>query len=209
MWSAVPSANAVDKSLLGLVASTNDISEGVLERSTTNEETINIGLLDKFASVLVGDTTSIHDAGLNCCLVGDISLEPATDGVVGLLGLVWGSDNTSANSPNWLVSDDNLAPVLDLFADSSELSSVDGIGVAGLTLVKLLTNAGHDAEVVVEGHLDLAGDNLVTLTEDVTTFTVSEDDPVESGILEHSSGGLSGVGTIAVKRAVLSTDLDI
>ena len=190
-----------------VVAGANNLLEGILEGSSTNEESINIWLLDQLVGVLVGHRSSVQDAGLVSGLLRDVGLEPSTDDVVSLLSLLWRGSDSSADGPDWLVSNDDLAPVLDLLADGSELSGVDLVGPARLTLVELLTDASNDLEVIVEGHLDLLGDSLVGLAEDVTALTVSEDDPVEASVLEHGGTGLTSEGTIAVDGAVLGGNL--
>ena len=65
---------------------------------------------------------------------------------MGLLSLLWGGDNTGADSPDWLVGNDNFAPVINLLADGFELSCIDSISLTSFTLIKLFTNAGHDTD---------------------------------------------------------------
>ena len=118
---------------------------------------------------------------------------------MGFLCLLWGGSDTGSDSPDGLVSDDNLAPVFNLLADGVELTGIDCVGLASLTLVQLLANASHHAQVVVEGNLDLVGDIQVALTEDVASLTMTEDDPVQAEVLEHDSACLSCVGTVAIE----------
>jgi len=196
------------QSHLVLVAGTDDLLEGILEGGTSDEETINVWLLDELISVLVSHGTTVEDTGLVGGLLGDVGLKPGSDALVGLLGLVWGGSNSGTDGPDWLVGDDDLAPVVNLLTDGSELSSVDLVGLSALSLIELLSDASHDLEVVVEGNLDLGGDGVVALTEDVTSLTVSKDNPVKAEVLEHGSTGLSSVSSVAVKGAVLGGELD-
>ena len=72
-----------------------------------------------------------------------------------LLSLLSCSGNTSSDGPDGLISDDDLAPVINLISNCRKLSCIDSISLARLTFVKLLTNAGHDTHILVEGSLDL------------------------------------------------------
>ena len=196
-------------SSLSLVAGTNDVSEGILEGGTSDEEAVDVRLGNELGGVLVSDATTVKDAGLLGGLSGDIRAEPGSQVVVSLLGLLGRGSHTGANGPHGLVSNDNLAPVIDLSADGLQLSCVDGVGLAGLALVQLLANAGHDAQVLLKSDLDLLGDNLVGLTEDVAALAVTKDDPVQTEVLDHGGAGLAGVCTVAVKGAVLGGQLDL
>ena len=120
-----------------------------------------------------------------------------------LLRLLGRGSHTSSNGPDGLVSDHNFAPVIDLLADSHQLSRVDSCCLSSLTLVKLLADAGHDVEVLVKCGLDLGCDDLVGLTEDVASLAVTENDPVETEVLDHSGGGLTSERSIAVEGAIL------
>ena len=71
------------------------------------------------------------------------------------LSLLSCSGNTSTDCPDGLISNNNLAPVIDLLSNGGKLSSIDSISLARLTFVKLLTNAGHDTHILVEGGPDL------------------------------------------------------
>lgn len=126
-----------------------------------------------------------------------------------ILSLLGGCDDTSADGPDWLVGNDDLAPVAHLLFDCVKLSCVDGIGLSSFTLVEFLTNASHYAEILIEGDLDLLGDDLVALTKDVTSLAMSKDDPVEAELLNHVGTGLSSVGSVSVKRAVLCGNLNL
>lgn len=45
-------------------ARVDDVDKGRLQTSTTDQETVDIGLLGKLAAVLLGDTASVQDSGL-------------------------------------------------------------------------------------------------------------------------------------------------
>lgn len=126
-----------------------------------------------------------------------------------LLSLLRRCSHTSSNGPDGLVSNHNLAPVIDLLADGHELSRVDSGSLTSLTLVKFLANTGHDVEVLVKRGLDLGCDDLVGLTEDVASLAVTENDPVEAEVLDHGGGRLASERSVAVKRTVLCGELHL
>ena len=128
---------------------------------------------------------------------------------MGFLGLLWRGSHTGTDGPDWLVSDHNLTPVFDLLTNGGELACIDGVSLARLALIELLSDASHDVEVLVESGLNLGGDDLVGLPKDVAALTVAEDDPIEAEVLQHGSAGLSSIGTVAVQRAVLGGELHL
>jgi len=178
-----------------VVASLDDIFEGVLKGSASDEETVDVWLVNQLCGVLVVNTSSVENSCLFGGLSGDVGLEPGSDSNMCLLCLVWGGNLTSADSPDGFVSDDDVGPVVDEFTDGGELSCVDVISLTSLSLVEFLTDAGHDLELVVDGVLHLLSDDLVSLAEDVATFTVAEDGPSETHVSDHLWGSFSSVRT--------------
>lgn len=90
-----------------------------LEGGTTDEETVDIfGLgcdvsdsrktiegwqLTKIRGVLGVDTSTVDDSGRVSDLLGDLGLEPLSDIVMDLLGLLDGSDLSGSDGPDGLV----------------------------------------------------------------------------------------------------------
>ena len=196
-------------SLLGLVAGTHDFLEGVLEGGTANKESIDVGSHDQVSSILVSDGATVEDAGLLGGLGGHILSKPASNAVVGLLGLLWGGSHAGADGPDGLVGDHDVAPVIDLLADSVKLSGVDDIGLTTLALIELLADARHNGKTVLGGNLNLVGNDLVALAEDMASLAVPQDDPVKTEVLDHLRGGLTSVGTVSVEGAVLGGELNL
>lgn len=77
----------------------DDVVESRLQRSATNQEAINVGLLRELTAVLLGHTASIQDACLLSSLGGDLLLQPFTNSSVNLLCLLGGSDLAGTDSP--------------------------------------------------------------------------------------------------------------
>jgi hypothetical protein len=72
-------------SLLVIVASAHNFKESILKRSATNEETINIRLLDQFIGVFVSNGATVQNASVISSSFRDVALDPATDEIVCLL----------------------------------------------------------------------------------------------------------------------------
>jgi hypothetical protein len=179
-----------------------------LEGSTTNEETVNVRLLGKLTAVLVADTATVQDSRLVGNLLADV-LQPVTDSLVYVLGLLSGSNLASTNSPDGLVGNDNLAPVADVALEALELLGDDLDGLARLALLEALAAAPDDADAVLGGVLGLEGDGLVGLVEDGATLRVAEDSPVDGEVLQLLNRDLTGESTVGLVVDVLGGDLDV
>lgn len=180
-----------------------------LKGSTTNEETVNVGLLAQLATVLLIDAATVQNAGLVGNLVADVGLEPLADGLVDLLGLLGCGDLAGADGPDGLVGNNDLAPVGDLGAQSLELAADDLDGLASLALLQALAAAPDDAQAVLGGVLGLGGDDLVGLVENGAALRVTQDGPCDVAVLELGDGDLAGEGAVGLVEDVLGGDLDL
>lgn len=126
-----------------------------------------------------------------------------------LLSLLSGGDLASANGPDGLVGNDDVAPVGDLVLEGLELLGDVLDGLATLTLLKALTAAPDDAQAVLGSVFGLGGNNLVGLANDGSSLGVAQDDPVDVVVLELGNGDLAGEGTVRLVEDVLGSDLDV
>lgn len=128
-----------------------------------------------------------------------------------LLRLLGGGDLAGANSPDGLVGNNNVGPLLgaDSLSDGTELCGDDGDGLALLALLEGLAAAKDDADALVEGVLGLGGDELVGLLEDDTALRVADQGPADVGVLELGGGDLAGEGALVLVVDVLGGDLDL
>lgn len=186
----------------------DDINEGGLEGGTTDEETVNVLLLGELVAVLLADTATVDDSGVVRSGLADLLGEVLADGGVNLLGLLSAGDLAGADGPDGLVGNDDLAPVLDLLGDGTELVGNDVDGLVGLSLLKGLANAENNAESVVERSLSLGGDEVVGLLEDDTALRVTGQGPGDVGLLELAGRDLTGEGTVGLVEDVLGSDLE-
>lgn len=181
---------------------------GRLEGSTTDEETVNVGLGAELAAVLLVDAAAVEDAGLVSDLGADAA-EEGTDGLVDLLGLLDGGNLASANGPDGLVGNNNLAPVGLLSLEGLDLGGDDLNGLASLTNLEGLAAAPDDVQAVLGGVLGLGGDDFIGLAEDGAALRVAEDNPVDVAVLELGDGDLASVGATGLVIDVLGGDLDV
>lgn len=110
---------------------------GRLQAGTANEETVNIGLGSELAAVLLADGATVDDTDVVLSMGIDGLAEPLADSSVDLLSLLSGSDLAGADSPNGLVGNDNLSPLLlaQLLGGGVELTGDDLDGLVGLALL--------------------------------------------------------------------------
>lgn len=112
------------------------------------------------------------------------------------------------NSPDWLVSHNNLRPVLNLLCNSLELSGHDINGLSSLTLLQALTTAENDTESAIKGSLGLLRDELVILLEDNPPFRMSENSPGDAAVLQLIYGELTSESAVWLVKNVLGSDFD-
>lgn len=156
----------------------NNVNKLGLQRSTSDKESINVGLLGEFLAVLGVDGSTVENAGFVCCLGGDLFLEPLAEVGVDFLGLFGGCDFAGSDGPDGLVGDDDLGPVFHDLCDGAELGGDDFEGLVGFALLgsfvsdlflmdtisfvsadlKRFTAAQNDTETTVESGLSLVCD---------------------------------------------------
>lgn len=83
------------------------------------------------------------------------------------------------DSPDGLVSDDDLCPVLlaDLGLDALELLLDDLLRLVGFPLLERLAHAGNDLKAFLDGSGGLLADLLGGLAEECTALRVAQDYP--------------------------------
>lgn len=128
-----------------------------------------------------------------------------------LLRLRGGGDLSGANSPDGLVSNNNVGPLLggDSLGDGTELRGYDGDRLTLLTLLEGLAAAKDDTNALVKRVLSLGSNELVRLLEDDTALRVADQGPADVGVLELGGGDLAGEGALVLVEDVLGSDLDL
>lgn len=116
-----------------------------------------------------------------------------------VLGLLWSSDLAGSDCPDGLVSDHDLAPVIDVvldeylykgkgvfsYLDELHLVENDFFGLASFSLLKLFSDAWNDVESSGEGFLALFANEFIGFAKNMSSLGVAEDDPVDSQIPEN------------------------
>ena len=182
-----------------------------LQGSTSDEETIDIWLGGQILAVLVGDRSTVDDASLLSNLGVDLLLQPLANSLVDLLCLGGGGNLSGSNSPDWLVGNDDLLPLLwgDDLGDSGKLGGDDLDGLTPLALLEGLSAAENDVDVLSKSSLGLGGDKLVGLANDDTALRVADQGPVDVGVLELGSGDLSSESSLILVVNVRGGDSDL
>jgi len=116
--------------------------------------------------------------------------------------------NEGCSSPDGLVGNDNLTPVLDLVCYSLELRGDMADRLALLPLLQALTAAQNHAQPSVQRRLCLAGHKLVVLFQHDTALRVPDQRPGDAEVLERFGRGFPGEGTAGLVVHVLSSDFD-
>ena len=192
-----------------IVACINDLDESWLEGSTTDKETVNVLLLDQITCVLICDWATVENSNWLLGLLWDVLSEPFSDLSVGILSNLWTGNLTCSNSPDWLVSNNNVAPVLNHLSDGVELSLIDFSSFATFSLSEELSNACKNNESLIKCELGLFSNFLIRLTIESSSLGVTGQSVEDTSILDHLNWKFTSVGTVSSKRKVLSGNLDI
>mmetsp|Transcript_22530 Transcript_22530/g.31596 ORF Transcript_22530/g.31596 Transcript_22530/m.31596 type:complete len:263 (+) Transcript_22530:21-809(+) len=193
----------------------DNVEEVSLQRGTSNETAINVWLGEQFLSVCSLHTSTVLDTDLGGnfrrYLVGHVR----TDLGMGLLRHFRSGSETSSDSPDWLVSNSDIFPVLFFKELDSrvELLSADLHSDTRFSLFLLFSDGKHDLEALSESDLELLSAKLFSFsshTKSLTTLGVANNHPSAAKIGKHVSTDLTSVGTILfVVSAVLGTDSDV
>lgn len=119
------------------------------------------------------------------------------------MGIGYGKD-----LPNRLVSNNNLAPVLDLIRNRLQLRRDNLNRLVRLPLLEALATAQNHADAAVDRGLGLGRNEVVVLLEDHAALRVAEDGPCDAAILELLRRDLAGEGAAGLVVDVLCGDLE-
>lgn len=122
--------------------------------------------------------------------------------------LFGGCGLAGTNGPDGLVGDNHVGPVTDLVGVRAHLAGDDFVGVASLTLLQGLANAGNDLETSSQSMLGLLGDEFIGFLEDGTTLRVAQNDPVDIDVLQHGWRDFASEGTLRHLVGVLAGHAD-
>ena len=118
---------------------------------------------------------------------------------MGLLSDLGSCGLSGTNSPDWLVRNNDLGPVVTQLTDSIELSSVHVVGSSRFSLLEELTNACKDGQTCINSDLGLFGNILVGLTVQGSSLGVTSKGVGNTCINDHVRGELTSVGTVSSK----------
>jgi len=176
----------------------DDCLEVVLKGGATDEEAVYIWLLDQLTTVSSINRATIQDSSLASNFLGNVLGKPCSNFMVSFLSLLWSCDLTGTDSPNWLISNDDLTPVslIELIGDGFKLSSVDLSGLATFSLFELLANTSHNTDSFLKGSLGLQSNILIRLLMESSSLGVTGECPMNANILKLISSNISSISTL-------------
>ncbi len=197
------------QAVLGSLAVDN-ISEFGFEGSSSDQESVNVGLGGKSGSGGGVGRTSVKDTGVGGNIGSGNFAKVLTNIGVGVLSLLGGGGETGSNGPDGFVGDDDVLPVLggENVGVGLDLGENKVVGGSGFTVFKGFSAACEDLDSLVEGVFGLGGDLLVGFTLSAT-FGVTDKSPFDSHIGYHIGAGFSGEGPISLGPNILDTDGNI
>jgi len=128
---------------------------------------------------------------------------------VSLLSNLGGGCLTGADGPDRFVSNNNAVPVGDGASDGIELSLKDIICSSSFSLLESLSNADNRLKIGSLGLGDLLSNDLVSLTEKLSSLRVTDEGPLESEVDNLLSTDLTSESSISASADVLSANEDI
>merc|ERR1719483_1674200 len=176
---------------ISLHVSITNLNEILLETRPTHQRPINVWTLSQLLAVGCSHGTSVQNANRGSNLWVDVLLQPTSDSQVDLLGLGRCGSLPGPNCPDRLVGQDNLAPVGDVGQHGGQLIEADFCGLSSFPLVQLLAN------------------ELVSLTEDIPSLRMPQNDPVDTTVLYHGRRKLPSKSSTLSLVAVLRCHRDV
>lgn len=198
-----------------LLSAVDNVDKLGLQRSTTNQEAVDILLGVQLVTVGRSSRATIDNTGLVGHGVRNVLREPATDLRVCFLGLLRRCSDASTNSPDRLVGNNNLLPVSlrQGGLNGFKLLSANLHRATVLSIRKLLADANDHAQSGVDGVLGLNADHVASLTRETeanSALTVASQSPLNARISKHFSRMFTGEGTISLLETnVFSADSNI
>jgi len=184
----------------------NDCFEICGKSSSTDEEPINIFLINELFTVFGIDRTSIENSSLFCNIFTNVGCDPLSNVVMSFLSYICSSNFTSADCPYRFVSNDNIAPLvcLQLVSNCLKLSSTYRISFACFSLFKAFTDANHDHHIILNSYICLFGDILISWSTFSSSLGVASHSPVYIHVFHHVSGDISSKSSFRKFRYGLS-----
>jgi hypothetical protein len=181
-----------------------------LKSRATNKTTVNILLSEDLGSVRRLARATVKDWALSSSLT-ELSSENLADISVDLLSLLCGCSLTGTDSPNWLISDNEVSKLLlsKVVNYLLNLSLANSEVVTSLALLEALAYAVDWGKTVSISLSHLLVKSLRGLTIVLATLRVTENNILATKSCNHRSCNLTGVSTLSLSSAILRTYSDI
>merc|ERR1719239_1612007 len=147
-----------------LCTSIDDIHKLWLKWCTTNKKAVNVWFLGKFFGIGTFNRSSINNPNACSHCSRYIFRYPLAQLLVHFLCLFRGGRLSSANSPHWLIGNNNLTPVLNLVCNSFHLLGAYCHGLVCLSFFQFLSNARDDTETIIQSKFGLICNQLITFS---------------------------------------------
>ena len=115
----------------------------------------------------------------------------------------------SSDGPDRLIGKDNVLPIGNVLLDGVELFFNDFHSLIGFSLLQCFPEAINDFQPNFESIFNFFCQEFIGLLEMLPSFRVPNDDPFKIHVLDVLCCNLPSVGSIAVRGAVLSCNLNM
>jgi hypothetical protein len=196
--------------LVSRLGSINNLSESGLQSSTTDQETIDVLLLEKINGVLFSDGTTVDNSDGIRDVLGDFLGQMSSDESVDFFSLFGGSGLSGTDGPDGFIGNDDSGVIFsrELALQSVELSGDDVQSFIAFSLLKRFTDTEDNVKTVVQSISSLGGNNLIRFVEVLSSFRVTQNSPLQAEVLNVLRSNFTSVSTETSGRGVLDRDLD-
>mmetsp|Transcript_4141 Transcript_4141/g.4812 ORF Transcript_4141/g.4812 Transcript_4141/m.4812 type:complete len:286 (+) Transcript_4141:207-1064(+) len=152
--------------------------------------------------------TSVLDAnGLGHLLVIKTRQDRAEE-LVDLVGILGSANQSSADRPNWLIGNHDVAHLLLGHPKKilGKLHFKSGIFDVQIKFFLSLSNAKNGLQFILEHFQNLLVDGIIIVAEERSPLAVSAQDVLASDALEHAAGDFSGVRSLLFPEHRLGSD---
>lgn len=127
---------------------------------------------------------------------------------MGILCDLWSGSFTSTNSPDWFISNNNIAPVINMLSNGIQLSFIHCSRISWFSFFKLFTNTCHNTHSSVKSQFSLESNLSISFTIDSSSLRMSCEAPIDSCFCYHACWQLSSECTISCKWNILASYLN-
>mmetsp|Transcript_18981 Transcript_18981/g.43850 ORF Transcript_18981/g.43850 Transcript_18981/m.43850 type:complete len:460 (-) Transcript_18981:90-1469(-) len=188
----------------------DNICEFGFEGGSTDQESIDIRLSRKSRSGCGVGGSTVKDAAVLGNIRSSNLGKVLTDGSMCVLSLFGCGGETSSDSPDGFVSDDNILPVFlgENIGVCLDLREDEVVGGSGFAVFQRFSAACEDLNSVVKSVLSL-GSNLFVGFTLFATFGVANKSPLNPHVLQHIGAGFTSESSISLGPYILGSNSNV